>query len=441
MKKGVNRPAVLAAAAAVLSLSAAFYYSAKCDRYERYIDYSGQRALSDLVSELSQMDSSLSKLRYAMPGKSFQTISADIWQAAENAKSSMAVLSTDPGALDQTQKFVSQAGDFAFFLLSSSASGNEISPEHLKAIDSLYEASEVITREISAVKGQVNSGQLSVQALKAASYDTPALSLSDGFSGLEQEFPEYATLIYDGPFSEHLSYSSPRLLEGLEEISLEKAMNNASAFSGIPVTRLSLLTETKGVIPTYCLTDENGVTMEVSKAGGIIYTYKNPRALGEAQITADEAIEKAAAFLKSHGFNNMKESYYSIYDGLITINFAYTESDIVFYGDLIKVSVALDNGEVVGMEARGFLMSHCSRNISAPAVSPEKAAQGVSPSLTVKSSGLATIPTSGENEVLCYEYLCENSDGLHVIIYINAQSGTQENIYILLEDENGTLVM
>lgn len=51
------------------------------------------------------------------------------------------------------------------------------------------------------------------------------------------------------------------------------------------------------------------------------------------------------------------------------------------------------------------------------------------------------IPTSGENEVLCYEYLCENSDGLHVIIYINAQSGTQENIYILLEDENGTLVM
>ena len=178
MKKGVNRPAVLAAAAAVLSLSAAFYYSAKCDRYERYIDYSGQRALSDLVSELSQMDSSLSKLRYAMPGKSFQTISADIWQAAENAKSSMAVLSTDPGALDQTQKFVSQAGDFAFFLLSSSASGNEISSEHLKAIDSLYEASEVITREISAVKGQVNSGQLSVQALKAASYDTPALSLS-----------------------------------------------------------------------------------------------------------------------------------------------------------------------------------------------------------------------------------------------------------------------
>lgn len=68
----------------------------------------------------------------------------------------------------------------------------------------------------------------------------------------------------------------------------------------------------------------------------------------------------------------MKESYYSIYDGLITINFAYTESDIVFYGDLIKVSVALDNGEVVGREARGFLMSHCSRNISAPAVHRKK---------------------------------------------------------------------
>ena len=47
--------------------------------------------MSELVSELSQMDAALSKLRYAATPHSFQTISAQLWQSAENAKSANGV--------------------------------------------------------------------------------------------------------------------------------------------------------------------------------------------------------------------------------------------------------------------------------------------------------------------------------------------------------------
>ena len=63
------------------------------------------------------------------------------------------------------------------------------------------------------------------------------------------------------------------------------------------------------------------------------------------------------------------------------------------------------------------------------------------PSLTILSSGLAVIPTEGKYELLCHEFICQTADGMHAIVYINAQTGVEENILLLLEDENGTLTM
>ena len=62
-------------------------------------------------------------------------------------------------------------------------------------------------------------------------------------------------------------------------------------------------------------------------------------------------------------------------------------------------------------------------------------------SLTVLSHQLALIPTGGEYEVLCHEFKCQAQDGSHVLIYVNAQTGKQQHILLLLEDESGTLVI
>ena len=107
----------------------------------------------------------------------------------------------------------------------------------------------------------------------------------------------------------------------------------------------------------------------------------------------------------------------------------------------MKVSVALDNGRVVGFESKGYLMNHTVRDLPAPTVSEEEARGVVSPALTVLSHQLALIPTGGEYEVLCHEFKCEDEDGRHVIVYVNAQNGQEEKLLLLLEDENGTLVL
>ncbi len=426
----------------LLFAGATVHYARLAGRYDHQLEDSGRHAMSELVSELSQMDAALSKLRYASTPLSFQTISAKLWQSAENAKSAMSSLSLESGTLDRTQKFVGQTGDFAYYLLFSSSGGGELSEEHRTALDSLYETSETITREISTIKDQLDVGQLSYRRLTRDGDGSSGGDLTGGLSGVEQEFPEYATLIYDGPFSEHLAYQKPLLLEGMKEVSLEQAIRNAAAFTGLSPADFSPLYETTATkIPSWCLTTEDGIMLEISRQGGVVFTYRNPRTIGEPTLNTEQAIHQAQAWLQTHGFDNMKESYYTVFDNMITINFAYTENDITVYGDLIKVSVAMDNGDIVGMEARGYVMSHRSRTLPRPTISEADGRAVVSDRLTIQSENLALIPTSGENEVLCREYVCTDGQGSRLIVYVNAQTGQEENIYFLIEDENGILTI
>ena len=51
------------------------------------------------------------------------------------------------------------------------------------------------------------------------------------------------------------------------------------------------------------------------------------------------------------------------------------------------------------------------------------------------------IPTGGKDEVLCHEFKCIDSEERHCLVYINAETGAEEKILILLEDESGTLTI
>ena len=86
-------------------------------------------------------------------------------------------------------------------------------------------------------------------------------------------------------------------------------------------------------------------------------------------------------------------------------------------------------------------MNHTLRSFPVLSVSGEEARGVVSPALTVLSQQLSLIPTGGEYEVLCHEFKCRSEEGQHILVYVNAQTGQEEKILILLEDESGTLVI
>ena len=158
-------------------------------------------------------------------------------------------------------------------------------------------------------------------------------------------------------------------------------------------------------------------------------------------MSAEEAVDAAKKFLSKNGYKNMTESYYTVFENIITINFAYEESGVKVYTDLIKVSIDMSDGSCTGFESRGYIMSHRDRTLERPAVSFEDARSKISSELEVLDNSIAIIPTSGLNEVLCYEFLCSDSGGNQILVYIDVMTGEEENMLVLIEDENGTLTM
>ena len=136
----------------------------------------------------------------------------------------------------------------------------------------------------------------------------------------------------------------------------------------------------------------------------------------------------------------MTSTYYIDENNIATINFAYTQESVTIYPDLIKVSVAMDNGDIVGFESAGYLFSHEERDIPTPKISIEEAKSKINSDLAPTSSGLAIIPTDVKTEVLTYEFKGK-VDNRDFIVYINAETGKEEDILILLNTPNGILTI
>ena len=134
----------------------------------------------------------------------------------------------------------------------------------------------------------------------------------------------------------------------------------------------------------------------------------------------------------------MKPTYYLKQGGAVTINYAYEQDNVTIYPDLIKVKIALDNGEVLGMETTGYLNNHTERNIEKPSISMQEAKSSLNKKLEITSEGLAIIPTEWKTEIFCYEFKGKVDD-TDFLVYVNAKTGKEENILVIIDTPDGIL--
>ena len=219
----------------------------------------------------------------------------------------------------------------------------------------------------------------------------------------------------------------------------EEARENLRAL-GDTAALLSGAGESEGKIPVYRFTGGD-YTVSVSRKGGYVVRALSQRAPVRSAITVDAALEKAAEFLAAHGCRGMKESYHILKDHVLTVTYCAEQNGVMCYPDMVKLAVAMDTGEMLRFDAEAYLTSHAERDLPEPAVSEEDARAMAGEGLTVQSEKLAVIPTSGAEEIYCRELICETEDGRHYLLYVNAMTGAQEKILILLEDESGTLAL
>ena len=417
--------------------------------YQRYIRHSYQHAFSELVTSMSEIDSALQKSVYATTPSMISSVCTQVYGKAMSAEMAMGELPFSCYELENTAAFISKVGDYAYALSRNASNGDGYTDEEYENLVSLSKSANLLSDNLTQLYGDIQSGSISISEIAASESATERTGDNIGYAGdnfklMEQEFPEIPSLIYDGPFSEHISDMESQILKEAETITENEAIKIASEFTGLNDSSLKLSGSREGDLPVYTVSGTafgGDVTVEITSKGGHVSYYSNNRNVGEAAMSNENAVEAAKQFLSDNGYESMEPTYWTVTDSVITINFAYSQDGVICYNDLIKVSTALDNGRVIGFEAKGYIMSHYERDIPEAEITKEDAQKTVNSDLKILSHGMAVIPTMGKNEVYCHEFKCENSDGKHYIVYVNAETGQQENILILIEDENGTLTL
>ncbi len=418
------------------------YELSRAERLENYQANTYNRAFFELSGYVDDINTLLKKGLLVNSPEHFATISAELSRQSAAAKECLSQLPLSEVSLDKTEKFLSQVGDYSFYLSKNALYDNKMTDEEYKTFSTLSDYAESLSDSLNAIQTDIYNGSYRFGKTTKKGTNTAYADDYDGFSRIEKEFGEYPSLIYDGPFSEHIENVRPKMLEGKEEITAERAAVLANEFFGKGGGFISFENESaNSLIDTFTFTQKDSEKIvSITKKGGFILYFIDNRPINEATIDEKTAVSKAQEFLISHGFLNMEERYYEKTGNFLTVNFAYKQGDITCYSDLIKVKVALDTGDIIGLETYGYLMNHQERQIHTPALSKSEAREKVSPHLTIESSKLCLIPKESLTEVLCYEFK-GTSAGRNFLIYINAENGREEEILILIESEDGTLTV
>lgn len=425
--------------------------SVACKNNKKYTQTSNNeynRAFYELVDEMVDVENYLAKSLVTNDSDQSAETLMHIWREANLAQVYLSQIPIANEGLSNTQKFLNQVSDYSYSLSRKSIKNENLTQSELNNLKELYNYSTQVNNTLSQISLEINNGTLNWKELKtdgSSMFSKEESNMSiDGFNSIEENFEEYDGLIYDGAYSEHITNKQKKGLTG-EDIDEEKAKKIAEDFiikENIKEIKSEGLSE-NGTIKSYTFNitnnNENNITISISQKGGHIVFMNYNRDIAEEKLNLEEAEKKALEFLNLKGFASMKKTYYTKEAGIITINYAYEQDDVIIYPDLIKVKVALDNGDILGIETTGYLNNHETRNIDKNDIIPvSDAIKLANENLKIENTRLAIIPTEFETEIFCWELKgkVENRDFL---LYVNAKTGKVEDIQVIITTDNGIL--
>jgi len=423
----------------------------KKDReYKQVIKNQYDMSFYELVGCVENVETLLAKSLISTSSEHGTETLTEIWKDANLAQVYLAQIPLNNDELSYTSKFLNQVGDYAYSLSRSTIKGESLSQEDLDNLELLYDHSYQLLEILNQISYDLSNEDVSWGDLTKENTFSFAQQVSniskDSFASIDKNLEEYEGLIYDGAFSEHITSVEKKGLTGDEIQNEEQAKQKVIEFIGQDrVKELNYTGFSEGDIPTYNFEGkingtESAFYIDITKTGGHVLFMTIVREVKEEKISEQEAVNIGLNFLKEKGYPTMKETYYLKENGALTVNFAYLQDNVTVYPDLIKVKIALDNGEILGIEERGYLNSHYTRDFKEAKITIEQAKQTLNQELEIMSEGLALIPTEWKTEELCYEFKGKVKDR-EFLVYINVETGAEQDIKMIINTPNGTLTM
>lgn len=443
MTKGWKTFLIIMAIAALvgIALLSIFLGIAKTneEEWKNKSEFSYESAYYTLTDSLLNMENNLSKLRVTRSKNLVGDMLIDTAMNSQTAVANLTLLSYGGYDLSKAIKYCNQVGDYTKYLAQKLHTGNEITDEDRKTLDGLYQATYKLGKSLGGVKESLVSGGKIVDGLD---------KLNSGFTaiaeGLVDGSIEYPSLIYDGAFSDSLTDRQVKGLSGDDVQSTGQEENIKNILCDYKVTSIDFIGENSNGFESYLyqvkLEGGNIASVQIAKKGGAIVMWDTSFDSQEPKLSVEEGVVLAEQYMDKQGIANMKGVYACVSDSVLFVNMCYEENGIIYYPDMIKVKVSLDDGKIVGFEGLNYIHNHTQRQLSAPTVTEGEVSNMDFGGMSVESIRLALIPMPSGQEMLTYEVFGA-IDGYKFYIYVDAVSGDEVKVMQVIDSDEGELLM
>lgn len=429
-----------------------------------------RQAYTELADSVYNVQISLSKLLVSEAPSTLAYTLDDIWRESGVCVGLMGQIPQSHIDNYEMNQFLVRLGDYARTLSLSVMKGKPISAEDREQLTTLYNASISLHSELQA---KLDSGDFPTESITSEQFFATNMEQNEGSQSGESQnsndeaASRYPTLIYDGPFSESTEKQEARGVTGNqidENIALERAKevltNNKSndrtfgeqqtnaQSTGVQIAEINFEGFSNGKIPTYdfsgSFSDGRHFDIAITVYGGHLLWL---RADSKSDIgglpeeeEADALIQSGIEWLKMQGYSNMTPTYAQYYNGIAIISYAATQEEVILYNDLVKVYIDRSDRSICGADAQNYLFSHVERELSTETLPVEEVQSMLSPLFNVVETNLALVPATAQTEVLCYEFKGNLNDD-EFVIYLDAATGDEVQIFRIISDENGQLAI
>lgn len=393
-----------------------------------------QRAFHDLNYHMDKLQSELGKTIALNTGKQFTKSMTNIWRIAYAAQSDIGQLPLSLMPFDKTEQFLARLGRFAYQVGVRDLNQKPITEKEWKTLNTLYEQAEALRNDLQTVQAKVlseNLRWLDVEEALASEDKVMDNTIIDGFKKVNlkaEQFPE----VDWGPTVNNMQVRERERDQRLHapKITAEEAKQKVASIFGISDIKRMKAVKQKGDFESYQVhyqkENQTDVYADVTVKGGYLVWMDYDRPVKQRKLSSSQALDKAQQFLERLGMNHMAPISYDEVGNIMIFSFVHQKDGVSIYPETAVVKIALDNGEIMGVQADEYVFNYqANRKQLKPRLTEAQARKKLNSHLKVQKSNLAIINNDEGQEVLCYEFL-GTIDRNQYRIFINATTGEEE---------------
>lgn len=429
-----------------------------------------KRAFNDLGASLNELETSMAKAKAASSPAQKALYMGETWKGSESAVSNLSQLPADKIGMSYIDTFLNQISDFSKTMTRKAASGEIMTSKEMDMFNDMHSKVNDINRATQQLAQQVYGENLAwldkppgllekmgfnqektAQTMaegeesedekdknKAEEMGQPPTSVRSGLNQLNDSLQKYPPYSYEGELDKHYVEKPLGLPPG--EIDENKALSAAKEFMqsvGYKDADLHTAGESQGPMGGFIFTNED-IYMEVSRQGGVVTIYRDQREIGEHKLDVPKAADRAIGEMKKLGFGSLEIVSTQDLDSYIQVDAVALQDGVRMYPDKIRITIAADNGQLVGLDTNPFYAFHHNRQLN-KVLTLEEAQAKLDKNFIVSESRPALIAMTGTAEAYCYEF-SGTLMGEEYLVYINAENGTEEKISRVVNTPRGKLI-